>query len=263
MYEFNIINMRSSLWTMKTVFRSLILLVILVISSCNYSQSQLNDLVKGIDSIKISRYSADDTSTFYVADKEGLTIFKNIINGALDSTSTDKQVGLIEYFSKGRPILEAKLFADGIVYKFGEKEYKERLTYQAGMYLDQISNSFLTGYNIDPLSFINTVILDKKNELIVTASGTFPDNWIKDTDVDSLIKLVKSKEKCPCLVSPLSSFLPFDSVSQVGGYAILMVKAYKEGKNFGFGLYICPKENDKEADSLIRWYSQKKGNNDF
>ncbi|HWY34891.1 MAG TPA: hypothetical protein VNX68_09605, partial [Nitrosopumilaceae archaeon] len=57
----------------------------------------------------------------------------------------------------------------------------------------------------------------------------------------------------------VSSYVPFDSLAEVGGYAIQWIKAFKEKKNFSFSLYTCPKVNIKEADSLIMWWSQETG----
>jgi hypothetical protein len=59
------------------------------------------------------------------------------------------------------------------------------------------------------------------------------------------------------LVDPISSYIPFDSVAEVGGYAIQWIKAFKRKKKYSFSQYTCPKVNIKEADSLIRWWLQE------
>ena len=85
----------------------------------------------------------------------------------------------------------------------------------------------------------------------------FEENWVKRTDIDSLLKLTKSKLKCDCFLNPLSSYIPSDS-ADLGGYAIALIKSYKDKKRMSFGLYSCPKTSDKEAEELITWWTHQK-----
>jgi len=117
---------------------------------------------------------------------------------------------------------------------------------------------WLNPKNMTPLSFIETV--RKKTNAgdlnVITMFDDFPDNWIKREDIDSLIKLVKSEEKCYCFLNPLSSFIPSDSAT-VGGYAIQLITAYRMGERVNFGLYSCPKTNEFEADNIIKWWTEQ------
>ena len=118
---------------------------------------------------------------------------------------------------------------------------------------------WLNPKNMTPLSFIET--MRRKTNTgglnIITMLDDFPDNWIKREDVDSLINLVKSEEKCYCFLNPLSSFIPSDSAT-VGGYVIQLITAYQQEKRVTFGLYSCPKTNEFEADNIIKWWAEQK-----
>lgn len=84
-----------------------------------------------------------------------------------------------------------------------------------------------------------------------------PRDWVKPADIDSLMKLVKLKSRCKCLVDPLSSRIPTDDYADLGGFAIFFLKNYRENGQ-SFGLYQCPKTNEKEADELLKWWMASK-----
>jgi hypothetical protein len=94
--------------------------------------------------------------------------------------------------------------------------------------------------NDNPLNFINT-------------QNDFPEDWITPEDIDSLISIIDSKEKCNCYKNPLSSYIPNDS-AETGGFAIEFIKAFKENKKVDLGLYSCPKVNKEEAEELKKWW---------
>lgn len=85
----------------------------------------------------------------------------------------------------------------------------------------------------------------------------FKSNWIKLRDIDSLVSLVKSKEKCVCYVNSLSSFIPKDS-AELGGYAVLVIESFQKKIPLNFGMGCCPKEDDKKADEIIEWWKNYK-----
>ena len=116
--------------------------------------------------------------------------------------------------------------------------------------------------NSTVLSFLDKVInnrIDNKplNFITIEDDGT-SNNWIKPQDVDTLIAIIKSKKHCKCVVDPLSSYLPTNDYAELGGYAILLLKQYKEKKDIRFSLYACPKANEKDANELIKWWTQNK-----
>jgi hypothetical protein len=123
----------------------------------------------------------------------------------------------------------------------------------------QGNTGFLKAKDFTPASFLQLFKYrsDYPKFYFVTIETEFPSDWITESQVDSLIRYVKSRDKAYCLVNPLSSYLPIDS-AQLGGYAIKLISAYKEKVRPEFGLYDCPMTDDKRADELIQWWSKQK-----
>src|SRR5690606_24561516 len=122
------------------------------------------------------------------------------------------------------------------------------------------TSHFLTPKNMTPLSFMET--LKPKDNLesklgLVTMIDSFPSNWLTKKDIDTLIKLVNSTEKYNCLKNPFSSYIPTNDSADLGGYAIWLIKAYKEKLSVSFGLHLCPKTNKRDADELIQWWTKQ------
>lgn len=85
----------------------------------------------------------------------------------------------------------------------------------------------------------------------------FPIDWVKRTDIDTLMALIQSTEKCTCFLNPLSSYIP-DDYAEVGGFARLFVQSYKEDQRLDLGLYSCPKVDKTENEELIQWWNKEK-----
>ncbi len=91
----------------------------------------------------------------------------------------------------------------------------------------------------------------------ISAESSFSDRLISASDLDYLFGQINSKQKCKCTVSFLSSIIPTDS-AELGGYAIEMIKAYKEQEIVNFGLYKCPKQDSVVAAKLLKWRAESK-----
>jgi hypothetical protein len=118
---------------------------------------------------------------------------------------------------------------------------------------------WLTPQKMTPLTFLEAMKIKGKpvnNLAVVTMEDSFPNNWLTRKDIDTLIKLVNSQQRCNCFLNPLSSYIPNDS-AYVGGYAIRLIVAYKEERKVTFGLYACPKVDKIVADRLIQWWTNQ------
>ncbi|RZK01857.1 MAG: hypothetical protein EOO46_19035 [Flavobacterium sp.] len=122
----------------------------------------------------------------------------------------------------------------------------------------QSTTHWLTPEKMTPLSFLHTMKI-KGNQAnhfaVLTMVDSFPKDWLTKKDIDTLVKLVNVKEKCSCFLNPLSSYIPTNDSAELGGYAIRLIKAYKEKRKVSFGLYACPKIEKGEGDALIRWWA--------
>ena len=87
----------------------------------------------------------------------------------------------------------------------------------------------------------------------LSAVEKFPIDWIKASDIDTLISLVESKEKCRCILNPLSSYIPIDEKADLGGYAILFLNSFRNNKSVEFGLWACPETDKDDVAELLNW----------
>lgn len=84
----------------------------------------------------------------------------------------------------------------------------------------------------------------------------FPENWVKFEDIEKLTKLIDSKEKCKYLVNPLSSNIPIGEKATIGGFAVLLIKSFKNKTKIDIGLYYCPETSEKEIVDMKKWWSE-------
>jgi hypothetical protein len=86
------------------------------IASCDSKKRYFEELLKSVNTIRIQRFTNGDTLSIYVTNKEGVDIFKEIIDGKNEDLCPKKQTGRILYYSKGHLILDADQFNEIIEY---------------------------------------------------------------------------------------------------------------------------------------------------
>jgi len=104
-------------------------------------------------------------------------------------------------------------------------------------FLDILSNGF------DSLSKMNFL-----------TTGDFAKNWVSLEDLNYLMKLIHSTEKCLCVVKVWSSFEPFANYSKIGGQAMNMVESYKNKVPYFPGLWTCAKNDSLRAAEIGKWW---------
>ncbi len=114
----------------------------------------------------------------------------------------------------------------------------------------------LTPQKMTPLSFLATVRRSKDKNFPVTMVNYFPKNWVVRKDVDSLMKLINSQQKCNCIVNPVSSYTPSDG-ADLGGYATWLIESYRQKTKLKFGLFVCPKSNKAKVAVLTQWWKSQ------
>ena len=111
-----------------------------------------------------------------------------------------------------------------------------------------------------PLTFIKTFSTYNNSypwDNYITISGIeFPDDWVKRADIDTLLTLIESTQKCKCVVSVLSSNIPDDNATNIGGYAIKFINSYRNKSKYKFGTYDCPKTDAKSVEEINRWWAK-------
>lgn len=125
---------------------------------------------------------------------------------------------------------------------------------------DKIEQSnFLHPKDFTPQTFISLFTEKyKQNRKLntITMAGEFPKNWVKPKDVDYLISIIRSKQKCCSYMNIFSSYFP-DKDSEVGGFTIIFLNSYISNKKINLGLTCSPKTDPKEIQKIENWYKTK------
>ncbi|MEW5677384.1 hypothetical protein ABGT15_13820, partial [Flavobacterium enshiense] len=98
---------------------------------------------------------------------------------------------------------------------------------------------------------------ENKNLNLITLSGEFPKNWVKDEDIDYLMSLIKSERKCCSYINIYSSAITNEE-AEVGGFAIIFMNSYIENKKINLGLTSSPKTDTKAIERIESWYRNRK-----
>ncbi|MEO6173883.1 MAG: hypothetical protein ABIP27_01920 [Flavobacterium circumlabens] len=112
--------------------------------------------------------------------------------------------------------------------------------------------------DLDPKSFIALFTERyKENSKLnaVTMTGEFPDNWVKPKDVEYLISIMYSKQKCCGYMNIFSSSMLTDN-AEVGGYAIIFLNSYISKTQINLGLNSNPKTDIKSIKKIEKWHQQ-------
>ncbi len=114
----------------------------------------------------------------------------------------------------------------------------------------------LSAKDMDPKSFIKlfTESYNSKNSLnTITMTGAFPENWVKHDDVEYLISIMDSKEKCCGYMDFFSSHISNES-GEVGGFAIIFLNSYISKTKINLGLNSNPKTDFESVKKIENWY---------
>ncbi|MGO4770066.1 hypothetical protein ACEN2I_00250 [Flavobacterium sp. W22_SRS_FK3] len=111
--------------------------------------------------------------------------------------------------------------------------------------------------DLDPKSFI-TLLAEKYKEdsplNFVTMIGDFPNDWVKPKDLQYLISIMYSKEKCCGYMSFFSSTIS-DENAEIGGFAIIFLNSYISHTKINLGLNSNPKTNEETTKKIEKWYN--------
>lgn len=117
----------------------------------------------------------------------------------------------------------------------------------------------LSPKDLDPKSFI-TLFTEKYNKdsklNFVTLSGEFPEDWVKPNDVQYLISIMHSKQKCCGYMNTFSSTLSSEN-GEVGGFAIIFLNSYISQTKINLGLNCNPKIDMVSIKKIETWYQKQ------
>lgn len=117
----------------------------------------------------------------------------------------------------------------------------------------------LSPKDLDPKSFI-TLFTERYNKgslNIVTMNGEFAKDWVKSSDIEYLISIMDSKEKCCGYMNIFSSFIPSED-AEVGGFAIIFLNSYISNTKINLGLNSNPKVDSASIKKIETWYQENR-----
>lgn len=126
-----------------------------------------------------------------------------------------------------------------------------------------IKKEHLSPKDLDPQSFIKlfTEKYNKDSKLnFVTMMGDFPENWVKPNDIQYLISIMRSKEKCCGYMNIFSSAISNDN-GEVGGFAIIFLNSYIYKTKINLGLNSNPKVDKESVRKIENWYQSTANKN--
>ncbi|MDQ6531493.1 hypothetical protein [Flavobacterium sp. LHD-85] len=129
------------------------------------------------------------------------------------------------------------------------KENKELKEYSKTIYVKDLNpKSFIElckkRYNKTPINS-------------VTMAGEFPENWVKPNDVNYLISLMYSKEKCCGYMNIFSSHISKED-AEIGGFALIFLDSYISKTKINLGLNSYPKTSKESIRKIENWYRKTK-----
>lgn len=115
----------------------------------------------------------------------------------------------------------------------------------------------LSPKDLNPKSFISLFKERYNKTSINTISlvGDFPDNWVKPNDVQYLISIMHSKEKCCGYMNIFSSTLLTED-AEVGGFAIIFLNSYISKTRINLGSNSNPKVAAASIKKIEIWYQK-------
>lgn len=114
--------------------------------------------------------------------------------------------------------------------------------------------------DLDPKTFI-TLFVEKYNKdsklNFVTLGGEFPENWVKPNDIQYLISIMYSKEKCCGYMNIFSSFISSED-AEAGGFAIIFLNSYISQTRINLGSNCNPKVDLSSIKKIETWYEKNR-----
>jgi len=114
----------------------------------------------------------------------------------------------------------------------------------------------LSPKDFEPETFIS-LLKEKYNQSSklnsVVMTGEFSENWVKPNDVEYLISIIESKEKCCGYKNTFSSYISSED-AEVGGFAIIFLNSYISKTKINLGLNCNPKTDKEEVQKIETWY---------
>ena len=127
---------------------------------------------------------------------------------------------------------------------------------------NQLSTSnFINLNDLTVFQFIEMLKMDNVNSKglnILTIGMQTPKNWVTEKDIDSLITLINSTDPAKCVMQSISSYLPVNDSSTIGGQVMDIIESYKDKKQYPTVLTSCAKTDKNRIEIIMQWWAGQK-----
>lgn len=204
---------------------------------------------------------------------KGSTV-KFLVNARLEFFSGDSVIGQVSVNSGDRPLGRYSGITGGILYlspKLGKLLQSWNETFLSELSLIEDCDSTLNkcstnehGWlNFESITVCEYLKLLKLKEIrphqinILTTGNVADTTWIKEEDLEKLVKLSNSRIPAHCVMQAISSQLPFKNHATIGGIAIELINCYRFNQPYPIALTSCHKNIPAEREEILLWWEKR------
>ncbi|MCK9400904.1 MAG: hypothetical protein M0Q51_13060 [Bacteroidales bacterium] len=112
-------------------------------------------------------------------------------------------------------------------------------------------------HSVTPKQFFSVLKYDSdtaQGVKYITVSWDAPKDWVQLDDVKYFMQYIDSTEKCKCIITVISSYLPFDDYSTLGGQAMNLIDSYRKNQPYFQSSWDCSKNDSLRAQEIKEWW---------
>ncbi|MNK19084.1 hypothetical protein D3C87_373020 [compost metagenome] len=104
---------------------------------------------------------------------------------------------------------------------------------------------------------IDSSKFDSQKNYLITIPMTTPKSWMTKKDVEYLMNYIDSEEPAYCVMQIISSHLPLNEKSTLGGQAMNLIDSYRLKENYPYVLTDCSKTDKKRITEIRKWWNEE------
>ena len=109
---------------------------------------------------------------------------------------------------------------------------------------------------IEYLNVLPIEVVEEDHIYILTIGKKAEVGWIKRNDIDTLMKMIDCTEPSHCVMQVVSSQLPVNEISTIGGQAMDLIDAYRFEKEYPYKLTSCSRNDEERKREITFWFKE-------
>ena len=112
---------------------------------------------------------------------------------------------------------------------------------------------------INVRQLLAALVIESKSENdlnVLSTVGKAEPDWLDKDDLEFLVSLIESPQKCNCINRVISSYIPDSKNMTVGNQAISIIEAYRNQEAFPNELVICRLYNREKVVEIKKWWEE-------